>query len=167
MGKKNKKNKSINVENLISDEALRSLSKKEVTALKANLDKISKEVRIGCSHTKKNGEPTLTVIDQDRQLVECDKCGVRFSLALISGKELNHATRTIHNAVNQIKLLTDGDKADQKAITDLGLIPENNDGVNALYNRTLLASGKGKKNKKKNKNNSYGGYGYGAIKFNK
>ena len=69
--------------------------------------------------------------------------------------------------MNQIKLLTDGDKADQKAITDLGLIPENNDGVNALYNRTLLESGKGKKNKKKNKNNSYGGYGYGAIKFNK
>lgn len=127
------------------------------------LEKKMAKVKIPCSHTNSNGK--IKVEFRKGTIAECKKCGCVFDFERISDEDLNDAVEVIHNAINQIKALSNDPEKEMKIIETLGQIDYSLSELAELYTRTVSKYGKGgKKNKNKNKNNdSIGSYGVGNL----
>ena len=123
---------------------------------------------IGCSHTNDNGK--LKVDFLHGTSCKCKKCKIEFDFEQIEEEEIKEAAKVIHNAINQIKALSDDPVKEKSVIIELGTIDYNLKELVELYIKTINQKTKGgKKNKKKNKGNNnqnvFGNYGTSNIKF--
>ena len=142
---------------------------KDASSLYAEQKKIARqleELKIPCSHTNEKGK--LKVNFQDNNLVKCKKCGTVFSFEPISQKDLKHAIRTVHNAINQCKALSNDPKAEAGLIKTLGRLDFNLTELEQLYERISNNGDKKKKKKnKKDKHDYFGESGMDALRFNR
>lgn len=151
MGNKDKKKKSDIFTNITNLEK----AQKE-------LDKEKAKIAIPCSHTNDKGKIKVEFLKGN--LARCKKCGAKFDFGIISEDELDRAVRTIHNAINQIKAMSDDPEREEKVIRSLGELDFNLKETKTLYLKTIAEFGKGKKKKNKN-NDQFGSYGAGAVEF--
>lgn len=126
--------------------------------------KMSK-VKIPCSHTNEKGKIKVDFIKGT--FARCKKCGCEFDFRTINADDLDEAVQTVHNAINQIKALSNDPEKEASLIRELGTIDFNLAEMSDLYKRTIDKYGKGNKDKKKNKNkdSSFGSYGANNINF--
>ena len=126
------------------------------------LEKKMAKVKIPCSHTNSNGK--IKVEFRKGTIAECKKCGCVFDFERISSEDLDDAVEVIHNAINQIKALSNDPEKEIEIIKTLGQIDYSLSELAELYNRTISKYGKGGKKKNKNRNNdSIGSYGIGNL----
>lgn len=131
---------------------------------KKKLEKKLGKVMIPCSHTNSNGKLKVDFLGRD--LCRCKKCGCEFSFEQIDNDELKSAIRTLHNAINQIKAMSDDPEKESSVIEQLGNLDYNLKEMKELYNKTINDNVRGGKKKKKNRdNNAFGSYGTSNIKF--
>ena len=151
MGKENNKKKS---SDFVEMRDLREEQKK--------LDKKKKKVAIPCSHTNAKGKLKLNFLGKGN-LVQCEKCETVFDFSTISHDDLKDAIRIVHNAINQVKVMTDDPEKEYAVISNLGQLDYNLKELEELYRRATNKYGKGEK-KKKNKDD-FGQYGINALSF--
>lgn len=134
-------------------------------AQKAISKKIEK-AKIPCSHTNENGKIKIKFLD-DSTRVQCKKCGAMFDFKTVDMDTLNDAIRIVHNAINQVKVLSDNPSEDKKVIRLLGELDYNLGNLSELYEATTKSFNKNK-NKKKKKNrdyDSFGQFGAGSVRY--
>lgn len=132
---------------------------------KKKLEKKMKKITIPCSHTNSNGKVKIDFIGKGN-LVRCKKCGCKFDFSVIDSDNLRNAIRTVHNAINQVKAMTDDPEREETVIKNLGELDYNLDAMEELYSKTVYQYNKtGGKKKKKHNNNDYGNYGANSIDF--
>ena len=123
------------------------------------------KLKIPCSHTNEKGKIKVEFIKGT--LARCKKCDCVFDFERIEPDELDRAVETVHNAINQIKALSNDPEKEASLIRELGTIDFNLDEMKDLYKRTITKYGKGgngKKNKHKDER-SFGSYGAANIQF--
>lgn len=138
-------------------------SMSDILEEKKKLDKKLAKVAIPCSHTNDKGKLKIEFLDNG--LARCKKCGSVFSFETISHDSLDKAVRTVHNAINQIKALTEDPDREQGVINSLGQLDYNLKETAELYKKTVSNYGKGGKKKNKKQYDSFGSYGAGSIEF--
>lgn len=123
-----------------------------------------RKLKIPCSHTNDKGKIKVEFIKGT--LARCTKCDCVFDFNRIDSDELDGAVRIVHNAINQIKALSNDPLKEAKVIEDLGSMDFNLSEMSDLYKRTITAQGKGgKKKKKKYDDSSFGSYGVNSLSF--
>lgn len=139
-------------------------SMRDLMEEKKKLEKKMNKVKIPCSHTNDKGKIKVEFLKGT--LARCKKCDCVFDFGRIEFDDLDNAVETIHNAINQIKALSNDPEKESNVIRELGSMDYNLAEMSELYKRTITKYGKGGKNKNKNKeNNSFGSYGAGNINF--
>ena len=141
-------------------------SMKDLIEEKKKLEKKMSKIKIPCSHTKSNGKLKVDFINGGT-MARCQKCDCVFDFGRIDFAELDDAIETVHNAINQIKALSNDPDKESGVIKELGLMDYNLGEMAELYKRTINSYGKNKKkkNKNNNNNNSFGSYGASSISF--
>lgn len=139
-------------------ESLRDLMEEE-----KKLKRKMRKLKIPCSHTNDKGKIKVEFIKGT--LARCKKCECVFDFGRIEFDELDAAVETVHNAINQIKALSNDPEKEANLIRELGSIDFNLSEMADLYKRTITKYGKGTNNKKKNKDSSFGSYGASNINF--
>lgn len=139
-------------------ESLRDIYEEE-TRLRRKREKL----KIPCSHTNDKGKIKVDFIKGT--VARCRKCGAQFDFSQIPMDDLYEAIDVVHNALNQIKALSNDPEKESKLISDLGSIDYNLSEMAELYKRTIEKNGKGGKNKKKHSDNSFGSYGANSLDF--
>ena len=122
------------------------------------------KLQIPCSHTNDKGKIKVEFISGT--VARCTKCGCTFDFNRINPNDLDDAVRTVHNAINQIKALSNDPEKEASLIRELGTIDFNLNEMCDLYKRTINEQGKGGKKKNKHKNNDYSFGSYGANNIN-
>jgi len=139
-------------------------SMRDLLEEKKKLDKKMNKIKIPCSHTKENGKLKVEFINGT--YAECKRCGCRFDFSRIDFDTLDNAVETVHNAINQIKALSNDPDREGGVIRELGSIDYNLGEMAELYKRTITKYGKGgNKKDKKNRDKSIGSYGVGNLDF--
>ena len=139
------------------------LTMRNLVEKRKELDRELDKLKIPCSHTKEsNGRLKVEFINE--RYVRCEKCGCEFDFTRIETDELKNAVNIIHNAINQIKVMSDAPEREKKVLRELGTMDYNLSELLDLYKRTINTFGKGKK-KKKSKDSSFGSYGAASIDF--
>lgn len=134
-------------------------------AQKAITKKIEK-AKIPCSHTNENGKLKVKFLDEGTTKVQCKRCGAIFDFRTIDMGDLRQAIAIVHNALNQVKALSDNPSEERKFIKLLGETDYNVSTLEEIYEATIRAYNKGGKKKKKNRDrDSFGSYGSSSIKF--
>lgn len=130
------------------------------------LEKQLKQVPINCPHQyeDRKNKTALKVIPGTAE-VKCKRCQEEFSMKKVKTEELMAAVRTLHNAINQIKVCCDpSNEKDMALIEALGKQDFYNLDVVEVYERVTNDYGNKKKNKKKKNKGSSIGY-YGNVTF--
>lgn len=130
---------------------------------KKKIEKKISRAGIPCSHTNDKGKVKVEFLGKGN-LVRCKKCGTKFDFTVIQMDDLEAAQRLIHNAINQIKALSDDPEREQSVIRSLGELDYNLKETVDLYRKSVDNFGKGKKNKKHH-DSDFGSYGMGSINF--
>lgn len=130
---------------------------------KKKLEKKISRAAIPCSHTNDKGKVKVEFLGKGN-LVRCKKCGAKFDFSSIQMDDLEEAARILHNAINQIKALSDDPEREQSVIRSLGEMDYNLKEMVDLYRKSVNNYGKGQK-KNKNRDNDFGSYGMGSISF--
>lgn len=131
---------------------------------KKKLEKKMGKISIPCSHTNDNGKVKFDFLGKGN-LVRCKKCGCTFDFGTIDPDDLHKAVLTVHNAINQVKSMTDDPNREAGVINTLGNLDYNMKEMEELYRKTVFNYHKGGKKKKNRKNNDFGQYGYNNIDF--
>ena len=133
---------------------------------KKKLEKKMSKIKIPCSHTKSNGKLKVDFINGGT-LARCKKCDCVFDFGRIDFNDLDDAVQVVHNAINQIKALSNDPDKESNIIRELGSMDYNLGEMVELYKRTINSFSKNKKKKNKNNNNnsSFGSYGASSISF--
>lgn len=142
-----------------------NLSLRSIEEERRKLEKKRKKIMIPCTHSSKKGNPKGTM---EGNKFTCELCGATFSITKISMDELHEAASTLHNAINQIKLMSDNPEQDSSLIDVLGNTDFNINEVVSLYRNMTQSGKKKKKNKNRNRDGrgANGGYTNGqAISF--
>jgi hypothetical protein len=139
-------------------------SMKDLMEEEKKLKRKMSKLKIPCSHTNDKGKIKVDFIKGT--LARCKKCDCVFDFERIDIDDLDAAVQTIHNAINQIKALSNDPDKEATLIRELGTIDFNLTEMADLYKRTITKYGKdGGKKKKHNDNNSFGSYGASNISF--
>lgn len=142
-----------------SKEGLASLAEK-----RKKIDREMKRVSIPCSHQNAKGKLKVEAINNGT-VVECKLCKSVFDIAKIDARELNNAVKIVHNAINQIKTLTDDPEREEEIIETLGNLDYSLGEIPELYERMYGKVGK-KKKKDHNRDDSFGYYGIQGMTMN-
>lgn len=121
------------------------------------------KIRIPCSHTNDKGKIKVDFVKGT--LAQCKKCGCVFDFERIEPEELDNAVEVVHNAINQIKALSNDPEKEASLIRELGTIDFNLSEMSDLYKRTITKYGKGGNNNKKKDKDRFGSYGASSIDF--
>lgn len=135
-------------------------------AQKAIAKKIEK-AKIPCSHTNENGKIKIRFLNEGNTKVQCKRCGSIFDFRTISMEDLRDAIGVIHNAINQIKALSDKPVEEKKLIKLLGEMDYNLINVEEIYENCTRSYNKhgNKKKKKKNNYDSFGQFGASSVRY--
>ena len=130
---------------------------------KKKLEKKMSQIRIPCSHTKKSGKVTFDFIKGNS--VRCKTCGCVFDFTAIDSDELASAIKTVHDAINQVKAMSNDPSEEKKIIRRLGELDYNLNELASLYDITVNRYSKGGKKKKKKNEDSFGSFGANNLEF--
>lgn len=146
----------------------KSFEDKSIEELEREVNRRKKEKAAKCSHQNKKGEFIIYPLGEN--IFECENCGDRFSMEKIGNGELRAAINTLHNAINQVRIMSNLNKEKDVAISRvLGVLNFDIKEVQEFYERIVRKKGKDKnkrdrrKHKHNNQNNDgFGGYSYGG-----
>jgi ribosomal protein L37AE/L43A len=127
-------------------EAIRELERK--------LEEKKSKLARSCTHCNKEGKAKLRQVNDS--IMECKKCGTRFSVKPIKTQDLEHAVMVVRDAINQSKI--SATSSDEAILERLGACDYYLGTVLTLYKNIVNNYGRGKKKKKKDRD-SYGQYG--------
>lgn len=141
--------------------------KEKIKRLEHEKTKHERELKAPCSHTGKNGKLAVKFLEGKGNLCQCKICETVFSLKTYDKDDIAIAVEVVHDAINQIKVMTEDPKADESILTSLGKVDLKLLAIPKHYAATILKNGNPKKNKngkKKHKNNQGNNnfYAYGV-----
>lgn len=142
----------------------------DITSLREAQKEITKKIekaKIPCSHTNENGKIKIRFIREGSTEVQCKRCNEIFDFKTISMDKLNDAIETIHDAINQVKALSDRPEEERKVIRRLGELDYDLKNFPDIYEGATSSFGKNKNKKKKKKNNynSIGAFGASNVSY--
>ena len=131
------------------------------------MEKERKKIVVECAHQNEKGKLKIYPIGENG-MYQCKYCKAKFNMMPIPTSTLGDALETVHNAIQQIRCLSDVNE-DYKMIKLLGSLDFNLQETQELYTRIVSVYGNGhtkNKNKKnKNREDGFGGYGSGQLSF--
>ena len=142
----------------------------DIEDLKEAQKAISKKIekaKIPCSHSNDNGKIKIRFLDEGTTRVQCKRCGEIFDFRTVDGETLRNAVTVVHNAINQIKALSDNPREEKKLINTLGEMDYNLKNLIEIYDATTKSfnKGNGKKKKKNHDYDSFGQFGAGSVRY--
>lgn len=136
----------------------------QIQEMRRQVEQEAKKIKVQCSHQNEKGKLKIFPVS-DNDDFECKYCGTRFNMKQLSRAELATATKTVTDALEQIRCYSDV-HADAKRITHIGELIYNLQESVEHYDRVVdvYGRGKGKGKKKKNRDRDdqeLGSYGMG------
>lgn len=136
-------------------------NKENLGGRRAKLGELRREIRLrekeiiaDCSHQDRKGNFTIHPIGSG--IYECEECGEKFSMDKVGNKEIQAAIQTIHNAINQIRILADLRKPKDVVISKtVGALNFDVKEIAELYERIVRRKGKENKNHKRDRRKKF------------
>lgn len=135
---------------------------KDIMQERKDLDKQLARLKAVCNH--KNNEGTKIKVEPvgpGSTVVVCTKCLAEFDISTIDAEKLAEAVEIVHNALNQVKVLTSSKKQrDINLCRAYGEADCTITNLPSVYNKIVAEyANKGKKKSKNNRGNEHGYYG--------